>query len=377
MNNFPYRVVTDDARGPLVRVLKFFLWLLSFAYLFAVMAIAWLYRKGILKQHHLSRPVVSVGNMTVGGTGKTPLVIKIAQIYKQHKLKPVILMRGYMGRGIARDPAQSDEAAMMRGILEDVPVLVGADRIKNAEDFLKNNQADVFILDDGFQHWRLARDLDIVAIDATDPFGNDRLLPRGILREPLKALLRADLLVLTKADLGEGHLDSIRQRLAATGCAQPVIETIHRPVRLTDLKTGGSRELRIIAGQRVCALCSLGAPAAFAATLTQLGAKIPKAFNFADHYVYNTTDIRGVLEYCRRNQVKILVTTQKDAVKLDGLRDEFLPAGSLWPRGRSLLRQAKDVELFSLHIELVVRDGTGENVFLKRILDTSTAKGAV
>jgi len=357
VNNFPYRLVTDTVHGPLIGALRFFLWMFSFLYLFVVTLMAWLYRKEILKQRRLPCRVISVGNITVGGTGKTPLVIKIAQIYKQHKLKPVILTRGYMGRGIGHGGEQSDEAAMMQKILEDIPVLTGADRIKNAENFLKNDQADVFILDDGFQHWRLARDLDIIAIDATNPFGNGHLLPRGILREPLKALLRADLLVLTKADLGEGHLDSIRQRLAATGCAQPLIETVHRPMRLTDLKSGESRELWTIAGQTVCALCSLGAPAAFAATLTQSGAKIQKAFNFADHYVYNTPDIQGVLEYCRRNQVKILVTTQKDAVKLDGLRDEF--------------RQARDVELFALHIELVVRDGAGENVFLKRILDFS------
>ena len=217
-----------------------------------------------------------MGNITVGGTGKTPLVVKIAQIYKQNKLKPVILTRGYMGRGVAGNNKQSDEAAMMREILPDVPILSGADRIKNAEQFLKNNQADVFILDDGFQHWRLARDLDIVAIDATNPWGNGRLLPRGILREPLAALRRANLLILTKVDLGREQTGLIRKRLAAIGCAQQLIETVHRPARLMDLKTGMSRELETIAGQRVCAVCSLGAPAAFAATLTQLGQKSRK-----------------------------------------------------------------------------------------------------
>ena len=355
MKDLLYRIVTDDVHGPLAGILKFFLWILSFIYLALVTAVAWLYRSGILKQHRLGRPVVSVGNITVGGTGKTPLVVKIAQIYKENKIKPVILTRGYMGRGIARGPAQSDEAAMMREILGDVPVISGADRIKNARDFLKNDQADVFILDDGFQQWRLARDLDIVAIDTTNPFGNGCLLPRGILREPLAALRRADLLVLTKIDLGQKQLDPIRKRLAAIGCTQQLIETVHRPARLMDLKTGMSRELETIAGQRVCAVCSLGAPAAFAATLTQLGAKIQKAFNFADHYVYNTIDIRGILEHCRRDHIGIVITTQKDAVKLADLRDD--------------IRQVKDVEFQSLHIELTVRDETGKNAFFKRILD--------
>lgn len=356
MKDLLYRIVTDDVHGPLAGILKFFLWVLSFIYLALVTAVAWLYRSGILKQHHLGRPVVSVGNITVGGTGKTPLVVKIAQIYKENKIKPVILTRGYMGRGPAQS-AQSDEAAMMREILGDVPVISGADRIKNARNFLKYNQADVFILDDGFQQWRLARDLDIVAIDTTNPFGNGCLLPRGILREPLAALRRANLLILTKVDLGREQMDLIRKRLAAIGCTQQLIETVHRPVRLMDLKTGVSRELKSIAGQRVCAVCSLGAPAAFAATLTQLGAKIQKAFNFDDHYVYNTADIRSILEHCRRNHIGIVITTQKDAVKLADLRDD--------------IRQVKDVEFQSLHIELTVRDGAGENAFFKRILDLS------
>lgn len=357
MSNFPYRIVTDDAHGPLVGVLKFFLWLLSFVYLFAVTLMAGLYRTGVLKPHRLRCRVVSVGNITVGGTGKTPLVVKIAQIYKQNKLKPVILTRGYMGRGIGSGLEQSDEAAMVREILPDVPILSGADRIRNAEEFLKDNHADVFILDDGFQHWRLARDLDIVTIDATNPFGNGWLLPRGILREPLYALRRANLLVITKTDSGEGRVDAIRERLTAIGCAQEIVETVHRPVRLIDLIAGEPRELKTICGQTVCVLSSIGAPAAFTATVTQLGAKVQKAFNFVDHYVYNTTDIRGILEHCHRDQIGIVVTTQKDAVKLDGLRDE--------------LRRAKDIQIFSLHIELAVRDGTGENAFVKRILDFS------
>lgn len=364
MKNFLYRVVTDEVHGPLAGLLKFFLWVLSLGYSCAVTAIVLLYRGGILKQHRLSRPVISVGNITVGGVGKTPLVIKIARICKEHNLKPVILTRGYMGRGTGRSPEQSDEAAMTREILGDVPVIAGANRIKSAENFLKNNQADVFILDDGFQQWRLARDLDIVAIDATNPWGNGSLLPRGILREPLTALRRADLLVLTKTDLGHARIDPIRRRLAEIGCRQPVIETIHQPARLVDLFTKEILDLKAIDGQRVCALCSLGAPAAFTATLARLGAKVQKAFNFTDHYVYNATDIQPVVEHCLRDHVGIIVTTQKDAVKLAGLRDEFHLIGG-------------DVRLFSLHIELTVRDGTGENVFLQRILDTSTAKGEV
>ena len=360
MKDLFYRVATDDIRGPLIGILKLFFLALSFVYTAIVATSVWLYRNGVLKQHRLDRPVISVGNITVGGTGKTPLVIKIAQICKENKLKPAILTRGYMGRGPGSSSRESDEAAMMREVLGDVPVLAGADRVKNAEEFLGNNQADIFILDDGFQHWRLARDLDIVAVDAVNPFGNGQLLPRGILREPLATLRRAGLLVLTRTDMEQAQVGSIRKRLAMIGCAQPIIETIHRPVRLVDLKTGQSRGLGTLAGLDVCAFCSLGAPAAFTATLRQLGAKIQKAFNFVDHYVYNTKDIRSILEFCRPNQTGIVVTTQKDAVKLADLRDEF--------------RQIKDIEFLALYIELAARDGGGEDTFVRRVLDVATTK---
>lgn len=356
IKNYFYRVATNQIRGFRAAIVKFFLGLLSYVYGWGITILVWLYQKGILKKHRLKCPVVSVGNITAGGVGKTPLVIKIAQIYQQHNLKPVILTRGYMGKGLWYQHAESDEVLMMRKMLPDVPILVGADRSKNAEEFLKNNQADIFILDDGFQQWRLERNLDVVAIDATNPWGSRHLLPRGILREPLQALRRADLFILTKTDLGHTKVNEIYKLLSDMGCEQSVIETIHHPVALVDLKTEQSADLNIIKGQTICCLCSLGAPATFAATLIQLGAKIQKAFNFADHYVYNTADIQQVIEYCDKNQVGILLTTEKDAVKLEGFRDEFLQA---------------NVQFFSLHIELMARDEAGENFFLERIRDFS------
>lgn len=353
MRMFFRRVITDQINGGPVLILKAFLRLLSYGYAAGVQAIASMYRTGILRQHRLGRPVVSVGNITVGGVGKTPLVIAIAQMCKKYSLKPVILTRGYMGMG--HHPAQSDEAVMLREVLADVPVLAGADRIKNAEDFLKNNAVDVFILDDGFQHRRLARDMDIVAMDATNPWGNGCLLPRGILREPLTALRRADWLVLTKTDFNEANVGKIRHRLAALGCRQPVVQAVHRPVELVDLNSRARWKPDAIRGKGICCFSSLGSPETFAQTLVRLGAEIQKAFNFTDHHVYNKKDIQQILEYCRTNRIATVVTTHKDAVKLTGFGEEF--------------SRAVDIQFLFLKIEAVLLDGEGKNAFLKRMAD--------
>ncbi|MBI5415778.1 MAG: tetraacyldisaccharide 4'-kinase [Candidatus Omnitrophica bacterium] len=355
MRPFFYNVVTDRAHNVGAKMLQAVLLPLSYVYRSGVQVTAAFYRKGIFKQHRLPRPVISVGNITVGGTGKTPLVARIAKLCQGFGMKPVILTRGYMGRGMGSARSKSDEAAMLEKSLEDVPVLAGADRVKSARAFLEGNQADIFILDDGFQQWRLARDMDIVVIDATDPWGNGRTLPRGILREPLNALRRADWIILTKTDSTRAKTAQVRRRLKEIGCAQPVLESVHRPVSVEDLYSGKNYPPEVLAGRKVCVLCSLGAPETFGETLTRLGAEILRAFNFTDHHVYSKTDITSIAQYCRANHVTTVVTTQKDAVKLTDGREEF--------------REGMDVQLFALNIELVPADGKEKNAFVQRIAD--------
>ncbi|MBI5149257.1 MAG: tetraacyldisaccharide 4'-kinase [Candidatus Omnitrophica bacterium] len=357
MRQFFYNVVTDRADSIGIKMLQAILLPLSYVYRSGVQLTAALYRKGILKQSHLPRPVISVGNITAGGTGKTPLVARVAQICQGFGMKPVILTRGYMGRGIGSGCEKSDEAAMLGKILPDVPVLPGADRIKSAQAFLGGDQADIFILDDGFQQWRLARDMDIVVIDATDPWGNGKTLPRGILREPLAALRRADWIILTKTDSSRARTAHLRQRFKEIGCTQPVLESVHQPVSVEDLDSGGNYPPEILAGRKVCVLCGLGAPEIFSETLTRLGAEISRAFNFTDHHVYSKTDITSIAQYCKANHVRAVITTQKDAVKLTGWREE--------------LREGVDVQLFALNIELVLANGKEKNAFVQRIADFS------
>ncbi len=355
MKMFFYRVITDQVSGATVFILKVILRLLSYGYAAGVRTIAFMYRQGYRKSYRLNRPVISIGNITVGGVGKTPLVIALAQMCQRHNLRPVILTRGYKGLGSCL--VHSDEVLMLHEVLGDVPILVGANRIKNAQEYLRNNAVDVFILDDGFQHWRLARDMDIVAIDATNPWGNGYLLPRGILREPLVALRRAHWIVLTKTDFNGTDIPGIRNRLAALDCPQPVVLAVYRPIELVNLKSGTKGMPEMLRSKRICCFSSLGSPATFVQTLIRLGAEIQKIFNFIDHHAYNKKDIQRILEYCRVNHITTIVTTHKDAVKLLEFATEF--------------NQAQEIECLFLRIETVLLEGEGTDAFLKRIIDLS------
>ncbi|HBR15167.1 MAG TPA: tetraacyldisaccharide 4'-kinase [Candidatus Omnitrophica bacterium] len=322
VRHFLYLVATDQKKGWGIQVLKSVLGLLSCLYGFVVLIIGWAYRGGLFRTIRLARPVVSVGNMTLGGVGKTPLVELIAAALKEKNIKPVVLIRGYMSpicsrkSGVGRR-SLSDEARMLVASLGDVPVLVGADRVKNAVNFLKGHTADIFLLDDGFQHRRIFRQLDIVAIDATDPWGNGCLIPRGILREPFRALRRAHMVVLTKTDLGGSNVPQIKARLQTLGLTLPVIETIHQPCALVDVRLKTTTSMSFLKGKTICSFCSIGHPKTFEMTLVNLGAQLAKSFSFIDHHVYEEDDIARIARYCQADGIDTVVTTQKDAVKLE------------------------------------------------------------
>ncbi len=350
MKRILYRLATDQRNGPLEGIGKCFLWVLSCIYGAAVKGIVFFYQKGILRRQRLRRPVISVGNLTVGGAGKTPLVMLLAQILKGKDFKPVILTRGYMDKGGAFSRLESDEAAMIRRALADVPVLVGPNRFQNAQDFLKGHAADVFILDDGFQHWRLARDMDIVVLDAVNPWGNGCLIPRGILREPLNALKRADMIVVTKTNLAGGDtIEEIKTRLAVLCPDQMIVWARHHPVGLRDVRSDGAEDLSFLKGKEICSFCGIGDPASFQKILTDLGARVKEPVAFMDHYSYNNQDIRRLVERCHENHIDTLVTTEKDAVKLIPFLDIF----------------DRTMKLFYLKIQIALEGDEGE--FIQRI----------
>ena len=311
---FVYSVMTDrtDGKGIMFVLVKGGLNLLSRLYSFGIFVILLGYTKGVLRQERLDRPVISIGNITVGGTGKTPLVIAIAELIRSRGDRPAVLTRGYR-----QADGFSDEAVVLRQHLPGVPVLIGANRARQARRFLRDHSADVFILDDGFQHWRLFREEDWLVIDATNPFGNGAVLPSGILREPLKGLGRATLIILTKTDQASEEQNAALRRIIQQRCPHaPVIETVHQPVSWVGMTTGQEEPVTSLRGRRVVSCCGIGQPDSFAKTLRDVGVEVDQAFVFGDHHGYTRQDCLAIKTDCIRRGVTTLVTTEKDAVKL-------------------------------------------------------------
>ncbi|MFH1024469.1 MAG: tetraacyldisaccharide 4'-kinase [Planctomycetota bacterium] len=283
------------------------------------------YRLGILKTRKAPLPVISVGNLTAGGTGKTPFVAWLARALAADGRRPSILSRGY--RPLETVPPSNvtgpanDETLELAALLPDVPIFCDPDRLRSATRARKAG-ADVAILDDGFQHRRIARDLDIVLVSATEGFGNDRLLPAGALREPVRALARAHLILLTRADLTEASaLPPLRERIRRINPV-PLLEARHAPEDLMPLTGGDPLPAHGFAGRRTHLCCGLGDPRAFRTTASRLGMVVASASLFPDHHTYRADDIAGVAAAARRSGATVILTTGKDAVKI---RREWLP----------------------------------------------------
>ena len=271
------------------------------------------YDNSILTAKKVSAPVISVGNLTLGGTGKTPLVAWLAHWFAQHNKKPAIISRGYK----AKTGQLSDEAAELKILLPTVPHYANKQRIIAAGEAVTKG-SDVLLLDDGFQHRQISRDLNLITIDATDPFGCNRIFPRGLLREPLWGLKRADALVLTRTDqVSIKTRNEIQEQ-----CFQfvgshdkPWIETEHRPSNLR-LVDGTTQPLKTLQDKRILSLSAIGNPAAFHRTLTTLGHEPVATLTFPDHHTYTTDDIHRISEETESVGAEIIVTTLKDLVKL-------------------------------------------------------------
>lgn len=269
------------------------------------------YDRGWKKTHRVSVPVVSVGNLTVGGTGKTPIVEMIARWYRDRGVRIAILSRGY-----GATDGMNDEAMLLEENLPDVPHLQGVDRAELARIAVEELESELLLLDDGMQHRRLARDLEIVLVDAMDPFGGGYLLPGGLLREPLSGLRRASAIVLTRCDSID---DSARDALHATleRCA-PTVPIVNATIGPRDLLRQGASpsDVDLLRGKRVLAFSGIGNPKAFERTLADLGTTVLQWRIFPDHYAYARADVQSLSDWAQRLKPDAFVTTQKDVVKL-------------------------------------------------------------
>lgn len=287
---------------------KFVLYVMSLAYGTAIFIRGLLYKFGIFKSHKVPLRVISVGNLTLGGTGKTPFVMTLARLMKDELGKEVsVLIRGYGW----------DEQALLKKNLPDIPVLVGENRVKSAGRSIKLYGSTAAILDDGFQHWELARDLDIVLIDSRNPFGNGHLFPRGVLREPKSAVRRSAVIVFTKIDRKRCDLESLKKDLKKENGSLVFLETFHAPKHIYDTRQRKERDLSFIKGRRVVLLSSIGDSGYFEDTVRGLGAEIVEHIAFSDHHNYSQADRQRILKRCQERSFDFLVTTEKDAVKLN------------------------------------------------------------
>ena len=258
-------------------------------------------------------PVISIGNVTVGGTGKTPMVEWVVRQLLDGGKRPTIISRGYG----AKAGEANDEARELAQKLPDVPHIQNPDRVAAAREAIERLDCDCLVLDDAFQHRRIARDLDLVLLDATEPFGYGHLLPRGLLRESLAGLRRADAVILTRADACDNEARDEIWRTVEKYLPQAVrIEAAHAPANL--LAADGTRlPLDELHGQRIAAFCGIGNPAAFRATLEECGAEIVDFLAFPDHCTYDENYIAALTKWIDGlTDVDHLICTHKDLVKV-------------------------------------------------------------
>jgi tetraacyldisaccharide 4'-kinase len=283
----------------------------------------WLFDHGWLGVTKVPVPVVSVGNLTVGGTGKTPCVEYIAAHYRERGLRVAILSRGY---GAEMGP--NDEALVLEENLSDVPHLQGPDRVALAGTAVEELESEILVLDDGFQHRWLTRDLDLVLLDATCPWGHGHLLPRGLLRERPRGLRRAHAVLLTRCDQAAAEqLGGLRAAVRRLAPGAALIETRHRAVELLDT-AGQTSPLETLTEMPVAAFCGLGNPGAFQRTLVSLGVRVQDFRAYPDHHAFTRTDVDDLDRWAAAlHPETVVVTTQKDLVKL---RIERLGGRPLW-----------------------------------------------
>lgn len=283
------------------------------------------YDLGQSKVERVGVPVVSVGNLTVGGTGKTPLVEWLARWFHARGVKVGIVSRGYG----SKKGRPNDEALELASSLPDVPHVQNTDRVAAARAAIDAKGCELILLDDGFQHRRLHRDLDIVLLDALAPFGYGRLLPRGLLREPVSSLARAQVVCLSRADLiAESERVEIRERVRALAPDATCVELAHRPRGLLS-SSGEEAPLASLAGRSIAAFCGIGNPAAFRASLDQCSYQVVAWREFQDHHPYDERDIAALAEWAGKGAAEAVVCTNKDLVKLNVPRLGKLPLWAL------------------------------------------------
>ena len=322
--------VSRGRRGLVPSLLRGGLGLLAPVYCAGLKTYLLPYKTGLRKQTRLDCPVVCVGNLTTGGTGKTPMTQTLCRSLQAQGRRVVILSRGYGGEneygcGVVSDThtvllnarQAGDEAYLLARSLPGIPVVVGKDRRVTGALALRTFAPDILVLDDGMQFWQLHRDLDIVLLNACAPFDNGWTFPRGLLREPPSHLRRAGVIVLTNARrAGAEQTEAVRAKAEAIAPGRPIFTADLAPLSLRNLADGVVLPLDWLQGRPVTALSALGNPASFEEMLTGLGADLVTRFRFRDHQAITTADLTRLSKEAEAAGAQALLTTEKDAVKM-------------------------------------------------------------
>lgn len=299
-----FRLVAEDQEpGVLAQVLKPILSFLSFFYRWGMSCLRKIYQWGLLPRKRLPFPVISVGNLTWGGTGKTPLVEYLARRIIERRRTPLVLTRGY----------GQDEVEQLRAHLPAVRVGVGKERYQVGRWVSRSERIDVSILDDGFQHWKIIRDIEIVTINALSPFGNGKLFPRGILREPRQALRRATVIVLTHVNLlSASELEKIREEIRRLAPNASLVEAYLEPLFFYRARRRNRLSLVSLQNQRVATFSAVASPRSFQMLLSRIGIKPVRNFEFCDHHAFTKEELAEILSVSEKSEVDEIITTEKD-----------------------------------------------------------------
>jgi tetraacyldisaccharide 4'-kinase len=344
LEEFGIDVVLGRRHGVRAALLRGILYALSFVYDRLVQLRLYLYRKRIFRERALGCLVISIGNLTVGGTGKTPIVEKFARALQAGGRRVAILTRGYKsvprkrgwlsrlrgdyepprvvsdGKSLLLDSVTAgDEPYMLAHNLKDVIVLVDKNRVKSGRLAIDKWKVDTLLLDDGFQYLHLKHRLDMVLVDRQAPFGNELLLPRGTLRERPRNLRRASYIFITKTT-GEPNFELMR-RIRRYNRTAEVIECAHKPLYLQNIFTGEQLPLEALRGAFVGSLCAIAAPESFENALQKLGAQVDLAKRYIDHHYYTEAELISFISRCMRRDLAMIVTTEKDSVRMPRLAE--------------------------------------------------------
>ena len=349
---FVLEVIFEQRRGKRAALIRSGLFGLSKVFAGVVKLRRSLYKARIFRDTTLGIQVIAVGNITVGGTGKTPVVEKFARELQDAGRKVAILSRGYRskppplrkrlldrllfradttpprivsdGKSLLLDSETAgDEPYMLASNLKDVVVLVDKDRVKSGRYAVEHFGCDTLLLDDGFQYWKIAgRRRDIVLVDCQQPFGNEHMLPRGTLREPPSHLARASYIFLTKSD---GKTEQLRERIGRHNRTAPIIECVHHPLYFEDVFNGDRYDLSYLKGKKVASLSGIAQPESFEQSLVAQGAELVYAKRFADHHRFTQQEILNAINRAKKRQAELIITTQKDAVRFPKIDRRDLP----------------------------------------------------